>query len=392
MRLQAHGRSPVLRRKPQRGLTGFAMGWLAASPLGCALVLSGCSLVTTMWGPPPGFASPPDRPFSRTGLLDLRGVFHCHSHHSHDSDGTIEEIAAACESVGMDFLVMSDHPSPESVSGGTRGTVGDTLFIVGAEIRTPGGTLLAFPLVRPLGEHATVQGYLEEIHRVGALAFVGHAERFTAWEQDGLDGVEIHNLHAAAVRSAGVWVAIKAVFAPLETLFTSLVDLDPEVLERWDEGQNRGLLTAVGGHDAHANLRVLGSLGWVIGNYEEVFRVMSTHVLATGRDEAAIIDALRQGRTYVVFDLWRDGSGFAFWAEDGEDVREMGSVVSSGATLRVQSPVPAEIFLLRNGEVVASTSGEELRFEDPEPGVYRVEVQLDDDPWIVSSAIRVGDR
>ena len=367
------------------------MGWLAAAPMGFAL-LSGCSLVTSMWGPPPGFVAAPDRPLSRTGLLDLRGVFHCHSHHSHDSDGTIEEIAAACESVGMDFLVMSDHPGPESMTGGVSGMVGNTLFMVGAEIRTPGGTLLAFPLASPVGEHSTLQGYLDEIHDAGALAFVGHAERFAAWEQDGLDGVEIHNLHAAAVRAAGVWMAIKAVFAPLGILFTSLVDLDPEVLERWDERQGRGLLTAVGGHDAHANLRLLGSLGWVIGSYDEVFRVMSTHVLATGLDEAAIIDALRQGRTYVVFDLWRDGSGFAFWAEDGEDVREMGSVVSPAATLRVRTPVSARILLLHDGEVAATSDGVELSFDDPDPGVYRVEVRLGDDPWIVSSAIRVGDR
>ena len=129
------------------------------------------------------------------------------------------------------------------------------------------------------------------------------------------------------------------------------------------------LLTAVGGHDAHANVRLLGSLGWVIGNYDEVFRVLSTHVLSTGLDEAAIVDALRQGRSYVVFDLWRDGSGFAFWAEDRGVVKEMGSVVSPTATLRVRTPVPAQILLYRDGVVAATATDGELSFGDPAPGV-----------------------
>ena len=39
------------------------------------------------------------------------------------------------------FLVMTDHQTAESVADGVRGFVNGTLFMVGAEIRTPGGTL-----------------------------------------------------------------------------------------------------------------------------------------------------------------------------------------------------------------------------------------------------------
>ena len=171
---------------PRRVLTGVLLPvW--------ALVLGSCSLVTTMWGPAPGFVARADRPRSASGLHDFKGIIHCHSFRSHDSTGTIAEIHAACESVGLDFLVMTDHPSPYSVSRGQRGMVGDTLFLVGAELRVPGGTILAFPLKHYVRPHESLSGYLQDIHAQGGLAIIGHAEQFSAWDAPGLDGVEVHN-------------------------------------------------------------------------------------------------------------------------------------------------------------------------------------------------------
>jgi hypothetical protein len=55
------------------------------------------------------------------------------------------------------------------------------------------------------------------------------------------------------------------------------------------------------------------------------------------------------------------------------------------------------IDLKRNGAVVGSTKEKELRLDSPEPGVYRVEVYLedhpllaDDVPWILSNPLFVG--
>ncbi len=135
---------------------------------------------------------------------------------------------------------------------------------------------------------------------------------------------------------------------------------------------------------------ILGEIRYVLEpTTPEVFRVVSTHVLATRLDRASLVQALRAGRTYVVIDLWRDGSGFAFWADDGTGCHEMGSTVSHRAVLSVRSPAPAEIRLLRGADVVAVSQGKSLVHRDPRPGVYRVEVRLRGDPWILSSPILV---
>ena len=105
----------------------------------------------------------------------------------------------------------------------------------------------------------------------------------------------------------------------------------------------------------------------------------------------ALVAALRAGRTYVSYDIWRDGSGFAFWAveKDGGHVREMGATVPVGARLHVRAPSKGEIRLLRGGKVVDTLIGVKFQHVAEVPGVYRVEVLLDGDTWIVSSGIRV---
>jgi hypothetical protein len=117
---------------------------LAWAPLGA------CAAVTTMF-PAAEPAPHPPRPVPGTPWLDCKGIVHCHSLLSHDSRGTIEEIAAACRDARVDFVVMTDHQTDASVRDGVRGMVGDTLFVVGAEVRsTRGATLLCFPLRQPL--------------------------------------------------------------------------------------------------------------------------------------------------------------------------------------------------------------------------------------------------
>jgi hypothetical protein len=357
--------------------------------VGSVPTMVSCSLVTTMWGKPDAFLVRAERPLSATGLVDFRGVVHCHSFRSHDSTGTIEAIAAACEEVGMDFLVMTDHLTPHSVSRGKRGMVGNVLFLVGAELRPPGGTLLAFPLKHYVRPHKTLQAYFDDIHGQGGLAIVGHAELYTRWDHPGIDGVEVQNLHAAAMAANPVGLGLKALFTPLHVLFWSLAVPDPEVFARWDAANERAMVPAFGGNDAHANIRVLGPFGWVLGNYTELFRVVSTHVLAKRLDEASLVAAMRAGRTYVSYDIWRDGSGFAFWAVDEATAHEMGATVPVGARLHVRAPSRGEIRMLRGGEVVETHLGTTLEYVTSVAGVYRVEVRLDGDPWIVSSGIRV---
>ena len=128
-------------------------------------------------------------------------------------------------------------------------------------------------------------------------------------------------------------------------------------------------------------------MGWVLGSYREIFRVLSTHVLSPRLDQESLVEAIRRGRTFVAFDLWRDASGFQFYATRADAVFEMGDVAPADATLRVRSPVPAEIRILRGGLEVVREVGTGCSLKAPGPGVYRVEVTLGGKPWVLSSPL-----
>ncbi|MCA8949509.1 MAG: hypothetical protein KDE27_08390 [Planctomycetes bacterium] len=354
--------------------------------------LPACAAVTTI--ATPELDRPRPLPVAGTPLFDWKGIVHCHGFLSHDSDGTMEEIADACGRASIDFVVMTDHQSEASIRDGTRGMVGDTLFVVGAEVRAPQGTILAFPLVAPL-RHFQHPGLLaKEAAAQGGLAFVCHGERWQiGFDVPELCGVEIVNLHAGAMTANRFGTLLTGLFLPFRYLFERICVRDPVVFDAWDHAlAERHPFTPVGGNDAHANVRVFGPLGGTIGNYREVFSTLSTHVLAEHLDEVALVEAFRRGRTYVAFDVFGDGAGFDFRAVDGDRVELGGADVVTAATLtlRVRTPGPGQIALLRDGVVLRSANGRDLVETDPAPGVYRVEVQTPGgDPWLFSSTIRV---
>lgn len=359
----------------------------------CALPPGGCSALTTFGSPAMVAVRRPA--VAGTDLVDLKGVVHCHGRLSHDSDGTLDEIAAACRDAHLDFLVMTDHQTDTSIRDGTRGMVGDTLFVVGAEVRSPRGTLLCFPLTQPLRRFQHPALLAREAAEQGGLAFVCHGELWRMpWDVDELAGAEIVNLHAGAMTVGKLGTLGTALFLPVRTLMRRICHRDPGVFAEFDRQlARRHPFTPIGGDDAHANVRVFGPLGGTIGTYREVFATLSTHVLATDRSEAALVDALRAGRSYVSFDIFGEGTGFDFRIEDeGGHVHVGGASVpaADGLVLRIATPGIGRIRLLRDGQEVATRLAETMTVRTLPPGVYRVEVETPDgSPWLFSSSIRV---
>lgn len=346
-----------------------------------------------MTGPVGGFAPVRPVPVAGTDLFDWKGTVHCHSYLSHDSEGTVEEIAAAAAFARLDFLIMTDHQTDASVANGVRGRIGDTLFVVGAEIRTPQGSVIAFPLERPLRRWMSAGALAAEARQQGAIALICHAEGWRDWNVDGLAGVELVNLHAGAKARSPVALVLTALLLPVRFVMLRIARPDREVVARWDERlQTQHPLAPVGGGDAHANIRVFGPLGGTIADYPEVFLTLSTHVLAERCDEASIVAAIQAGRTYVSFDLRQEGHGFDFRATDAEGVHLPGATVTGSPSLclSVRTPAPGQITLLRDGRPVRSADGDALELPAPPPGIYRVEVRtIRGGPWLFSSTIRV---
>lgn len=376
-----------------RASTGARRTHAARAGIGATcLLLASCSAVTTIFGDAPRTDVRP-LPVADTDLFDWKGVIHCHSYLSHDSTGTVAEIRAACRAARLDYLVMTDHQTDASVRDGLRGRLDDTLFVVGAEVRTPQGTILAFPLTKPLRRWQSAGALVAEARKQDAISFLCHAERTRAWDTPGITGVEIVNLHAGAMTANRFGMLFTGLFLPLRALLQQICRRDRDLFAHWDaQLALRHPLAPIGGNDAHASVRIFGPLGGTIGTYREVFLTLSTHVLAPSLDEKELVAALRAGRSYTSFDLFGDGTGFDFRAVDSDGPHLPGATVAYSNDLRlvVRTPAPGVIRLWRDGQPIATATGSSLQCSAPDPGLYRTEVHTRGGaPWLFSSSIRV---
>lgn len=323
------------------------------------------------------------------GLKDYRGIIHCHSHLSHDSRGTFEEIQRACERVGVDFLIMTDHITPVSVENGLRGKRGRTLFLVGAEFSKGGGSILGLDLREYINAKLSTENVVSGIHGQRGLAFIGHAEVFTDWHVSEFDGMEVYNTHANAKLSNKAWLVTKALFVPPGTLFRSMISLHRPNFQRWDAITQQRRFVGIFGNDAHQNIHIFGPRAGYIGTYEQLFKITTTHVIAPKLDQESVMSALKAGHCYGALEVWGDTTGFVFTATDGSSTAIMGDEAkfSPNWTLQVTLPDGAQIRLIHDGVEMERTDLNTLIYRVSAPGVYRVEVWRRGRPWIFSNPI-----
>ena len=398
-----------------------------------ALAVGGAVGILATLPPRPRPAPPPGPRVARAGAV-VRGAYHVHSLRS-DGTGTLEEIARAAAAAGLDFVICTDH------GDGTRGPEppvyrAGVLALDAVEVSTRGGHYVAMGLPRapyPLGGEA--RDVVEDARRLGGLGIAAHPDsakaslRWADWSLpvDGFEWLSADSewrdepVHALAL--AALHVAWRGP-AALATLF----DRPATTLARWDRLAAGGRrLVALGALDAHARLGTRGpggdveegieggSLALAIPTYAQIFRTFSTHVELDAplsgdavADARRLLDALRSGRAFTVVDAVATPGAFEFFAETPRGRARMGDEVDPAVGpvefhARAAAPAGSRIVLLRNGDVVAQTTGVELthRADTPAPGTfasYRVEVFADGAPgvpplpWIVSNAILVGRR
>lgn len=348
-------------------------------------------------GEPDGFV-PVEQRLTVQGCRDFKGTIHCHSHHSHDSIGSFEQIGEAARRVGLDFVLITDHIAPRTVENGVveaqqfHARHEKPLFIIGAEIGSVEHGLLAFPLTEDVTDrHTHPARTIKAIHKQGGVAFISHAEKYLRWDETPMDGIEIYNLHAAERETNRLGLIASSLILPPRQMLQTLVTPPQKNFDRWDALLKQRRMPVVGSGDAHAQqwMRIVG--GTTVGIYERVFKVVTTHVFAKACDEASIVEALRHGRSYVAFDIWRDATGFSFTATDGASDWMMGDELplSETTAFKINLPVAAEIRLLKNGKLAAEHKGDSFTFNVAAAGVYRVEVFLNGKLWIISNPIYV---
>jgi MYXO-CTERM domain-containing protein len=219
-----------------------------------------------------------------------RGDFHVHSRESGDSSASLDEIATLADQRGLDFVNLSDHNtvSQHALQAAFLVSHPDVLLLRGAEITTYAGHGNAVGLDDYVDHRIgyagrTITGVLDDVGAQGAIFIVNHptldlgdACIGCAWEHgdtpwDRVSGMEL---------ITGNWLLSVSGFVPA-------------AIEMWDGLLDRGYrIAAIGGSDDHTAGRGQGPNASPIGS-------PTTLVLADNLSEAAIIDAVRRGRTMV---------------------------------------------------------------------------------------------
>ena len=349
---------------------------------------------------------------SLRGLHDYRAVLHVHAEDSAHTGGTLAELLEGARKAGVHVVLLADHfPPRHDFMNGWRGMREGVLFIPGAEAR---GFLLAPE--RSIVE--AMDGPLEDLvtaARAGSgLVFLSHVEERAEQSTAGLTGMEIYNRHADAEDDHDLERAVAdelndpVKVAELEQalerfpdeVFASQLDYPQLYLEKWDRDTQARRLVGVAANDSHHNHVLTANVAGKtvrldFDPYDRSFRNVSTHILAEELTEPAIRRALSQGHAYVSHDWMCDPTGFQFYAETGDPkvriVLGDEADAASATKLVARFPVDGAIRLLKNGTLVAETSGSELEHRPEGPGVYRVEgwlrVDGEDRVWIISNPI-----
>ena len=376
------------------------MPWRAAPVLILLILMAVAAAAVAVWLPvPPPGARAESATDGRTPGTELVGAVHVHTTHSDgalDVAGVVDEGRAA----GLDFVLITDHNTLAAKP--REGYAGDLLLIVGVEISTDTGHVLAFgfdaPPEHPFPQRA--EAVLREITDLGGTAVVAHPtsprERLT-WTDPALPGtwgIEVVNGDTQWRTAGAPRILLSGLVYPFSPRYAlSQLMSRPAAAALWDSLLARRPAIGIVGVDAHTRLP----------SYEAVFRVARNHVLLdaplTGngpRDVAAVVDALSRGRAFIGIDGIAPTDGFFFSAERAGRSWSMGETVAPTPELRLRAGGAAHPeavhHLLKDGEVVLSETGG-FDVAAAEAGVYRVEVTLPGwrIPWILSNPIYVRD-
>ncbi len=351
---------------------------------------------------------------------NYRGVIHTHSSLGGHSTGQFDELVTAAKTNGLDFVVMTEHPSEYFDTAGStlKGVQQEVLFINGNEISTADDDRF---LLIPGSENAFAEGYLKTPDFLsrekaqGKLAFITYPYRFHSWDAD-YDGIEVFNLHTNAKRMNPVWFGLDAFWsfsAAPEITVANYFQRPEAELKKFDELTQQKKLSLFAGSDAHSNIGAgldtnTGDrlFGVKLDPYAFIFSLVRDHILLKKTDplnQDTLLAALKNGSCYIGFDVLSDTTGFSFTAENSAGKKMMGEEITwtEDTKLNVTVPLKSRIAVFRDG--AADDAGPEyfsdettLSYPVKNKGVYRVEVYLDSlgspfdkTPWIISNPIYI---
>ena len=336
--------------------------------------------------PLPAVVDPPRR-------ARVSGAIHVHTTYS-DGAGDVPAVIAAAERAGVEFVILADHDCVDALRDGWEGYHQGRLLIVGAELRSHGGYVLALRLP-PWYQHrrAPARAVLDAVAAAGGTSFLALTGDpclgWNKWRQPDVAGLEVLNLASLGRRRASLPTLF--LFLLLQGLgrraaAMSLVVGRPErELAVWDallaEQRTAGLASV----DAHSRV-LMGPVALDVPSYEQCFRLLQTQLVLdeplTGEaapDKETVFRALCEGRSHLVFDGLAPGAQYHFWARNEAGLATAGEElpIREETTLRIEcAPERTLHRLIFRGQVIGEAEGSRAEFVVREPGAYRVETSL----------------
>ncbi len=356
--------------------------------------------------------------YTNPNYNEFKGILHVHTSLGGHSTGHFDELLQGARENALDFVVITEHASAfydtsaMTLSGFNEGV----LFVGGNEMDTENqdryllipGSAKAEEMTRENNEQ-----FLGIIHSQNKIAIVTYPEKFKEWNSN-FDGIEVFNMHTNSKQMNIAYFLFDALWSyrayPELTLATYLKRPD-ENLKKFDEISKTRKISLTAGNDSHSNIgfHLFGDdagnklINIKLDRYEMSFRVFRTHILIEKEKQLSqetLLEAIKNGHSFVGFDSISDSSGFSFTVENGKETRIMSdeiSFVENQTNLKINSPQTARFIIFKNGEKVSETSdNKEFSFSVKEKGTYRVEVYLDalgnpfdKMPWIISNPIYI---
>jgi hypothetical protein len=352
--------------------------------------------------------------------VTVAGAYHIHTTRS-DGSGSVDEVAAAAASAGLQFVVLTDHgnatrmPDPPSYSHGV-------LVLDAVEISTADGHYVALDLpASPYPLAGEARDVAEDVRRLGGFGVAAHPDSrkadlaWTDWSVpiDGLEWLNVDSEWRDESWPSTALLFLRYPYRPAATLMTMLA-YPERLLARWDRLAATRRVVALAGADAHARLwrrlevRSFSMPGTLRApSYESSFRLFALQVQLdrplTGsgpEDGRRLLDALRRGRMFSVITALATPARFDLTASRGNVSVGMGDEIPAGSpldvTARAIGPAGTRLRLFENGRLIKEGPAPELTYRAAgHPAVLRAEVWLPRRrmepaiPWVVSNPVFV---